>query len=654
MRSSAIFITRLMMSLLGTALCLHASEDLRGLLNDYAQKADLSNRTKQEAAGNLIVYTRQDLDRMQIKQLKELLAQLPFLHYKEDNFGLSNPFYTSYQPDSPLNIRLYINEHALEDPYGGNALQGYAQMDMSYIDHVEIYMGAPALYFGAQQGAYVIKLYTKDPERENTDVAGFYGGSYGTGNFYGYTARVTGDGLKYLFYADYMNLKRKKISFHGSTLGRDKKISHFYGQIGQGAHRVEVEAYRTRFDHFYGHSFRIDPLHGYPYSHALSLYAGYYYRDENGWQGFVNAALGRIHYIEKSRSPIGFIPTRVGYIPYNNLDEHFNDLMIDSQLRKRFHWDRWDNETGIQIRYKNFRFSDLSINDRAVPDPNRKDHETIYALFNETGYQPDPNNILLLSFKATRYQVAERFNDRTDLFGRFGYIYNSENWTFKNFIEGGDFIPDLRYLYANVHDFFQTEKLESTTAYAVTSELIRKQRHRKLSFLLSASELQNLLYFRVDVTKAALPRYDTFDKPIRLYNARIHYRDRLDESNTLALSVWGTHTRNFNDDSRTDDVGAQIAHDLIVSAWTLHNDLIYHRFHSYRATWNWNMALTRSFGRNLSLYLKGENLLNKAEENRYFAVDPTPLMFGRPPVITRLDHVDPFDRRVWIGLEYQF
>jgi len=45
-----------------------ANDNISDLLSEYAQKADLSNQTKMESAGFLIVYTRQDLDKMKIMQ----------------------------------------------------------------------------------------------------------------------------------------------------------------------------------------------------------------------------------------------------------------------------------------------------------------------------------------------------------------------------------------------------------------------------------------------------------------------------------------------------------------------------------------------------------------------------------------------------------
>ena len=651
---------------------LAAQEGLSALLDKYARKADLSNLTKKEAGGNLIVYTRQDLETMQIRQLKELLEKIPFLYYKEDNYGLTNMFYGPYQPASNVGIKLYLNDRALEIPYGGNALRVYAQVDMSHIDHVEIYLGAPALSFGIQQGAYVIKLYTKDPAREETDVAGAIAGTYGTKDLYAYSAHTVDDGLGYLLYANYMDLKRKKIRTENAALSRNKRIGHFFGEVRKEHHRVEFEAFRLKLEQFYGASFRMDPLDGYPYSFATNLYGGYYYDNpESGIKGFVNYTRNETDYHDASHSGLGIVPVAPtpGYPypfkTYRTRHSEFNDQMIDAQLRKSFRWERWQNETGLQLRYKKFDFSHASIDGTEIDTDAMRSQETIYSLFTETGYQPDPNNMLLLSVKAERYVESDDFNDRNQFFARAGYIYNSRKWTFKSFAMGGDFIPDLRSLYENGHLFGVHEKLDSSTAYALSGQLIRKETWGEASLLLAATELQNALYFGPGGGGLTDLRYQTLEEPLRFYTAWANMKRELDESNTLSLDGWAVRMQDDNPsiasrygiqeaDRSDNSYGASLSHDFMTGHWTLHNDLIYRYFPGHPRGLDWNLALTWRPSRQLTLFVKANNILDRATTNNYLAVDPTQLFLTGTPALTELKNVEVFDQRVWTGVEYSF
>ena len=81
---------RLVGSILATAVTLYgAGLELDALLGQLQQVEDLSKKTIRESAGYVITYTRQDLDRMRIKSLKEILERLPFFRYNEDQNGLS-------------------------------------------------------------------------------------------------------------------------------------------------------------------------------------------------------------------------------------------------------------------------------------------------------------------------------------------------------------------------------------------------------------------------------------------------------------------------------------------------------------------------------------------------------------------------------------
>ena len=61
-----------------------SADDFDTLLHDYHQASDLSLKTKNEAIGNIIVYTRNDLERMQVNSLKDVLKSMRFFSYREN------------------------------------------------------------------------------------------------------------------------------------------------------------------------------------------------------------------------------------------------------------------------------------------------------------------------------------------------------------------------------------------------------------------------------------------------------------------------------------------------------------------------------------------------------------------------------------------
>ena len=273
--------------------------------------------------------------------------------------------------------------------------------------------------------------------------------------------------------------------------------------------------------------------------------------------------------------------------------------------------------------------------------------------------------MFLLSIKAERYVESDNFNDRNQFFGRAGYIYNSQKWTFKSFAMGGDFIPNLRSLYENAHLFGVHEKLDSTTAYAVSGQIIRKESWGEASLLLAATELQNALYFGPGEGGLTDLRYRTLEEPLRFYTAWANMKRALDDSNTLGLDGWAVRTQDDNPSIASrygieeaggsgNSYGASLSHDFMTGHWTLHNDLVYRYFPGHPRGLDWNFALTWRPDRQLTLFLKANNILDRAATNNYLAVDPSPVFAGGTPVVTRLRDVEVFEQRVWLGMEYSF
>jgi len=106
-------------SFLLSSIC---AQDIDSLLQNYKEESDHSNKTKDESAGNLIVYTRDDLERMQVESLKDILKSLRLFSYFENRLGqtdILNADPLSYYSKS---VRIYLNENELLTSIAGSGL----------------------------------------------------------------------------------------------------------------------------------------------------------------------------------------------------------------------------------------------------------------------------------------------------------------------------------------------------------------------------------------------------------------------------------------------------------------------------------------------------------------------------------------------------
>ncbi|WP_456381339.1 TonB-dependent receptor plug domain-containing protein [Hydrogenimonas sp.] len=638
--------------LVSSLICLALqAQDLDKLLNEYARKADLSEQTKKESGGFLQVYTRQDLDRMQIRQLKELIEKIPFFRYREDNLGFSDPFYAPYQPTTTSGIRIYINDHALVNAYTGNGLKLYGQMDMANIDHVEIYLGIPSQTFGIEGAACVIKLYTKDPSRENTTLLGAVYGSRGTQHYYGYDAKVFGN-FSYLAYADYSKLQRQKVrNDAGYTFKRDKEYGNFYGELRKEHHRFEFQAIRGRSDAFIGESWDMDSDD--PKVDIRYLYGGWYYDNpENGWKASLNYADTVTDYSDEAiESALGIVelPVVTSYPPpfFHKERTKITEQVSDAQIKKRFVYRNFLSDTGIQARYKHFRFKEIELDDIKIDSDHEYDTEIVLSAFSENSYMIDDSNLLVGAIKLDRYLENGKISDRTLFSGRVGYIYNDGRWISKSFFMYSDFSPTMETLYLNRYKYDQREDPKTIHGYIGATKLIYNREKNSYAVMLSRTVHDNTLYFRYDPLRGE-GKYTNYSQHMVFDTILLEYNHRFDGVNLFKLDLWKVINEYNNDLGSDRTYGGVASLTFTYDLFDIHNDLVYKYYPSFDPGLDWNFALTYHHSRRLNLFFKANNILGKALKMDYYTFNP---VTGN---VTELDDVTLFDKRVWVGMEYQF
>ncbi|RUM44919.1 MAG: hypothetical protein DSY46_04275 [Hydrogenimonas sp.] len=481
-------------------LALIADEDLKTLLNKYALEADLSHQTKKEAEGYLLVFSRQDLDRMQIRSLNELIEQIPMMRYNESNNGLTSPLYRPYQPDETAWIQVYINDRALISPFTGSGLKLFGQMDIGYIDHAEVYFGIPSQTLGIEASALVIKLYTKDPARENTTLIGALTDTLKTGEVFGLSAKKV-ENFSYMAYLNFRNLKRSDVEYNNTPLSRDKRSVNFYGEIRTDHQRFELHALRAHFDNFMGQSINLDPLS--TYTDIDYIYAGWYYQDDTkGLKAYINYAKDWTERFERSATIAGIYPTSTFpyYGVYQQLYLKMHESISDLYLAKLLKWKNITSRFGIQSRFKYFTFDRVLFDDLTIYFPNDYSRETILSIFNENTISIDPSRMLIASLKADRYIENGMIQDYSLFSGRLGYIYNKDHWVSKSFLFYGDFVPSIYKLYVNRYLYNNTNTIQKERVYSVSSKLTHRTTQADYSLLAAYSVIRDASYFDPQTT----------------------------------------------------------------------------------------------------------------------------------------------------------
>ena len=121
--------------------------------------------------------------------------------------------------------------------------------------------------------------------------------------------------------------------------------------------------------------------------------------------------------------------------------------------------------------------------------------------------------------------------------------------------------------------------------------------------------------------------------------------DKIDFNAWVVFEDYGAN----NPDRHSKKYGGYIALFKKIGRIDTYNSLSYRDgYKGLPAGWNYNMTLTYPYSKSLSFYLKGENLFKDALKTDYYRINQ------KTGQTTYLNDVSVFDRRVWLGLEYQF
>lgn len=135
-------------------------ENIEELLNTIQKKTDLSSKTKMENGGISFIYTRDDLERMQANYLKDILKSVYPFGYSENKFGLSDPMYLdSLHPFVSSAMRIFIDNQEITTSLYGSGLIVLGDIDIGFIDHIEIYSQNPSYEFSTEPTFVLIKLF---------------------------------------------------------------------------------------------------------------------------------------------------------------------------------------------------------------------------------------------------------------------------------------------------------------------------------------------------------------------------------------------------------------------------------------------------------------------------------------------------------------
>ncbi|WP_028950817.1 TonB-dependent receptor plug domain-containing protein [Sulfurihydrogenibium subterraneum] len=621
-----------------------AQEKITTLLNKYEEASDLSNRTKIESLGHYITITRKDLEIMQANTLSDVLKSLKLHSYIPNTFGVYQLTAAGSQVGLNTSYRLFIDDHEVSSIHTDNPFLIYDNYPLDSIDHIEIYLGAGAVRIGNEPSILIIKLYTKDPKRENsTTVKGLL--DTRKGYSYNFTdARLIKENISYLVsvYKGYNNYKT--YYYNNNPLNRDSQAVFGIFKLNYYDTQLTLNFAKVSRDAFKGLAVDISPDKAYTQSQdfyisltqklledkSLTLNISYDYNQRQG--EFENKySEGGVFVLPVYNPPLS--------IPYYYYEKR-NLKKYTFYLSKEF---KTDNNilligTSYKIKqndvekadYKAYTLSGYTSG--STKDLLQFNKTDLYTVFAENQYNINEKNLIFLSLKYDYYR-RENLPDIKQFIARIGHTsFINENLYIKSFITK-TYMPPSFY---ELEQSKNPKDLRVENLKGFSSEIVYEKGKNTLKLFYGYTYAKDLIIF----TQNGTLNYE--GTPFHLLD--FEYTYKITPNNKIIFDVF----KAFLPSSKfSPTFGGSIKTFNSFDRFDIYGELIYRNgFEVFdkkvNSTYNLNAGLIYNFDRNLSIKVKGENLLNSSYKT---------VLFGYP---NQIGIFDAYDRKLVIGIEKVF
>lgn len=604
---------------------------LETLLKEYKNAEEPNLYTKKESAGHIRVITRSELDKMQAYTLNDVLKTLRFFTIGTRRNGMTTLLRSGESQMSSLTTKVYINSHELNSATLGNVLVQYGRMGLYFIDYIEIYQAGNSVTFGNEPGTLLIKLFTKDPSRQNSTSVQTSIDSLGSVTLQAVEAKVF-DEYSYLANIDLRKNNYEDYTLGGTELSRDGARGQLYLKFSKkDDYDIELGAISEKYDIFSG--LGLATQDGYTHTNDIYTHITKYFK--NNLKVMLTASYEKFKiYNEDS---IG-IPLPGMSAPFaQQLDTTISTKVYSATIEKRFINDNNELFMGAQFKHQEFGIADYIVDgiDTAVNwGPKKLD---IYMLYAENLYNINKNHLISISAKVDYYENSLD-KSSTEHILRAGYVGIFDEFTFKLFAMQSYLYPTfLQTTYSP--NYRVNPDLQSAEILTLSAELIYVKENTTYGFGLGQSEADNAIIFEKNMTNPAESIYVNSDdkNKFKFFFANIKHSFNID--NRVKVEIY----RQFRDSYYSPREGASLQLFNTLGEVDIYNELLYRAEYTTQDGVDVKRGYDYSFGaiyrlnKRTELKLKAENIFDRASKTPISGVD-----------------VSTIDRRVLFTAEYTF
>jgi len=604
------------------------AENVDSILEEYNQKNALSQKTIDENKGHLILFTREKLEEMHAKTLKDVFKTTPMIYYHENRLALPDPLTSgTFEPYKSDFIRLYVDGVEVTQGWMGSGLMLYGDVNIDFVDHIEFYYMTPSFETTVEPAYLTVFLYSKDPKRDSGGKLGLVGGSRGYNSQSISFGQQTED-LSYMINFSHTDAQRETVD-NGTfnPLSRDFERTQLFSYVKTEDQIFHLQVMKKNTDSLAGMSYDATPLVS--QIDYLNVHMDYGIGLGEFWRAQIAYDWLKTDMKQADEFPLAWSDA----LGSNTFNGKYKNSTYSAELTYKRTIENHNITAGVKGRYKELdSFTNYGYDALLSPFTSEK----IASIFFQDQYALSDQQLLTLGISYNNISRNGGVENDDLLQLRLGYIYNSEHWSYKAYLYRNQFAlaPLVRYL-----DLENHENIEAQTSIGVTQEVAYSKDKQRIRLLLQVMQDEDSLLQN---------RVSGLGNETKYFTTIFHYDYNFNEDNKMNLQLYYAQYRDIFDLEKLEDISGYLSFANSYEKWDFYNGVVWHRNSlNWKNYFDLTSSVSLNIHENLTLTLKGDNLLNKAKESNQYTLNP---LNGQVGAI----EVSPIDQRITIELEYMF
>jgi len=602
--------------------------DINSLLTDYSRKNDLSQKTIDENKGHLVLFTREKLEKMHAKTLKDVFKTTPVIYYHENRYALPDPLSGGlFEPYRSNFVRIYVDGVEITQGWMGSGLMLYGDVNIDFVDHIEFYYAIPSFDTSVEPAYLTVFLYSKTPEQDSGGKLNLVQGSRGHNSQSISYGEQTKD-FSYMVNFSHTDAKRETI-YNGTAtpLSRDFERTQLFSYIKTKDQIFHLQVMKKNTDSLAGMSWDATPLVS--EIDYLNVHMDYGIDLGEHWRAQFAYDWLKTDMAQADDNNLSWAD--VDILNPHNFNGEYKNSTYTAELTYKETIGNNRITAGVKGRYKELDSFERDGQDALIVPFTS---EQIASIFFQDQYALSEQQLLTLGISYNNISRNGGIEDDSLLQLRLGYIYTSDHWSYKTYLYRTQFAlePFTRYL-----DLLNYQDVAVQTTLGITQELAYNDENYRLRLMLLMMQDEDGL---VQNNGTGETKY---------FFSIFNYDYNFNVENKMNLQLYYAHYKDIFNLDKLEDISGYLSFSNNYENFDFYNGVVWHQ---NSLDWKNYFDLTSSISWNidedLTLTLKGQNLLNKAKKTNLFRVDPATGDMLNPLQIS------PIDQRITLELEYLF